>query len=690
LNRMKDKNNKLRVLFFCTIVVLSWGVIIARLFSIQVISGGEYQQIAERQSTGKITVHAERGAIYDRKGRQVAINVLRNALYAYPSSQREIREIGGYLDRIYGRRPGQSREMYPLKPNRFTWIDRNLGDDQAFRAARDSLPGLYIKSEAGRDYPFGRIGSQILGGTDIDGAGISGIEYSQDSILAGRPGLIDYLRDGQMNTYRIREVPLVTPTAGNSIVLTIDWHFQEIVEEELKLAVHKYNALEGSAIFLDCHTGEILAAADYVPAAMGGAVKLRGVSNSFEPGSVFKIFTAAALLEEDVVDLEEKIYCEKGFWKCGRGRLRDDKEHDSLIFKEVFELSSNIGFGKLALRLGGPALMQMARRFGFGQRCMIGLPGEQSGMIGDPGVWSEYNIAALAIGHAISVTPLQLAVAAGSIANGGELYRPVIVKGVINSDGKLISKAEKNLIGRVIDKDKDAILRSFMEGVVERGTGSPARSDIVSIAGKTGTAEVPDRENGGYIKNKFAASFLGYFPADEPQIAGIVLLHQPEPVHYGGHTSGPTFKNIAERYVVAHPELLKDNSGLMAEKHELKMIEIPDFINCDIGQARRLAEKRGIDLVANDSIGIVVWQYPFEGRKVPGTEKVVVMVRADSEKTLRMWDLRGMKMRTALAVLNHNGIDFEVTGSGIIKRQRPSAGSKIGENTKCILMCGTG
>ncbi|MCP4580391.1 MAG: penicillin-binding protein, partial [candidate division Zixibacteria bacterium] len=224
---------------------------------------------------------------------------------------------------------------------------------------------------------------------------------------------------------------------------------------------------------------------------------------------------------------------------------RDDKKHDTLTIQQIMELSSNIGIGKLTQRLGGEKLKETLRRFGFGQKLRVDLPGEASGGIGDPGVWSEYNIAALSIGHSISTTPIQLAAAVGAVANGGELYRPHVIKGIIDSDNRTIKYTDNELIGRVMNDDNSEILRSFLEGVVERGTATPVQSSMISIAGKTGTAEIPDPENGGYLRNKFNASFVGYFPADKPRIAGVVILHQPEPVHYGGHTAGPAFKRMA-------------------------------------------------------------------------------------------------------------------------------------------------
>jgi cell division protein FtsI/penicillin-binding protein 2 len=692
-NRMKSKRRVLRsrarLVFLCVLGSLSWGAVILRLADIQIVHGSEYSRIARKQSTGKIKIMADRGLIYDRKGRRLAINVLRNELCGYPSGKQEINDAYRYLDGLYGRTLGNSRQLHPLKPERFRWIDRDLPDDLALRIANDSVPGLYIRKGMKRDYPFGGVGRQLLGYTDIDAKGISGLEFSYDSLLAGRPGYIDYIRDAHRNTYRIKEIPLVKPMSGNSIVLTVDWYFQEIVEDELRAAVENYNALEGTSVFVDCHTGEILAAADYVAGGKTDAVKLRSVSNIIEPGSVFKVITTAVLLDDEAIDFEERIYCEEGRWRCGRRLLRDDKKHDTLTFREIFELSSNIGTGKLALRIGGEKLVEAARRFGFGQKTMIGLPGEQSGMIAEPGVWSNYNIAALSIGHAISVTPIQLVMAVAAVANGGKLYRPLLIKGIVNAEGKLIKRYGPQALGKVIRKKNAEILRSLMQGVVERGTAIPARSDIVSIAGKTGTAEVPDLERGGYLKNKFVASFLGFFPAEDPKIAGIVVLHQPEPVHYGGHTAGPAFKSIAERYSIANSELMRPGTRLIAGDHGLEMKEVPDLVGRDVALAARIAEKKGMHLVADSSKGVVVWQYPPQGRRVPGSEKVAVLVHNEDDQTVTMLNLVGMKLRTAAAILHHQNLEFRVVGCGVVKKQSPSAGAVLKSDFVCRLVCGS-
>ncbi len=668
------------------LITISWCILAARLAEIQVVNGSEYRQKASQQSTGKVSVNAPRGLIFDRHGRQVALNVLKNSLYAYPSDNKEIAGIYRYLDRFYGCKRGFSRKKLALNPFKFKWIDRTLGDEAVSRIQSADIPGLYLKEEMKRVYPFGNAGCQLLGCTDIDGRGISGLEYSLDSVLAGRSGLLDYLRDAHRNTYRIREVPLVKPLSGNSIVLTVDWQFQEIVEEELQAAVDEYNALSGSAVFLDCRTGEILAAADYTSGQNQESIKLKAAADVFEPGSVFKVFTAAALLDENLVDLEEKIYCEEGCWQCGRRKLRDDKKHDSLTFREIFELSSNIGIGKLALRLGGEKLTETARKFGFGTKTFSGLPGEQAGMVAAPGVWSDYNIAALSIGHAISVTPLQLAAAIAAVANDGKLMRPLIIRGIFNPEGKLIKKFDPEFVGKAIKESSLEILREYMIGVVERGTAVPVKSEIITIAGKTGTAEVFDMEKGGYIKNRFNSSFAGFFPAGDPVVAGIVVLHQPRPVTYGGYTAGPAFKKMAERFAITNSLLLRNDSQLVFDDNNFDLCTVPDLEGHELTFAIKKAEKVGFEVVADKPAGTVSWQYPPEGRKIREGEKVAVILNGN-DSALTMPDLVGMKIRTAIAVLSYCGMKFEIQGCGIVKKQFPLPGEAMHENTRCRLVC---
>jgi len=687
---MKIEISKKRLIALCVMGGVLWAALVFRLVNIQIVHGREYADIARRQSTGKMDISAERGIIYDRTGKPLAINIMKNALFAQPADQNEIKKIYAYLDRLYHKPSGYFKNRSPLTVNKFGWIDRRLPDDLAERIMKDTIPGLYIKQELSREYPYLDVGGQILGFTDIDGKGISGLEYSYDSLLAGHPGQMEYLRDGQRTTYRLREVPLIQPTPGKSMTLTIDWYFQEIVEEEIKAGVEEHKALEGTAIFLDCQTGEILAAADYVAGGQNDDVKLRAISNVFEPGSVFKVFTAAGVLDANLANPSDRVFCENGAWKVGPRVLHDDHSCGWLTFQEAIEKSSNIGTAKIALRLGGKRLYENARKFGFGQRYFIGLPGEQAGQIGKPVTdkWSDFNTAALAMGHSVSVTALQLAAGVAAVANGGSLYRPYMIESISDASGKPLKKTNKELIATVMKPQTAATLREFLIGVVERGTAPKVKSDIIRIAGKTGTAQVPDLVSGGYKANKYVASFLGMFPANGPKIVGVVVLNQPEPIHYGGYTSGPIFRKIAERYTIANAEKMKPSKKLIAQETESALNGIPDFVDREVSLAKEVASRNGIKLVSNLEKGIIIWQYPPAGRKAPGNSSVVVAVQNDSADIAVMADFSRMNLRAAMAMLDFLNVPFEVDGSGIVQSQEPPPGTIIDKNFKCRLVCG--
>ncbi|MBD3257977.1 hypothetical protein GF377_06055 [candidate division GN15 bacterium] len=456
-------------------------------------------------------------------------------------------------------------------------------------------------------------------------------------------------------------------------------------------AIDKYNAKFGMAAFMDCNTGDILAMAHCDPddPHPNRPVKLCVVSDQFEPGSAFKPFTAAALMDAGIVNYEDTIFCEEGVWQLGRRRLRDDKEHEWLNFRRIMELSSNIGLGKYAIQLEGPELIDTYKAFGFGERTGCGLPGEISGRVSAPRTWSDYNISAMAMGHSVAVTALQMVSAMGAVANGGELLRPQLVLGYVESGGRVARTARRERIRRAITRESCDSLRTFLRGVVDSGTGEPVRSEFVAIAGKTGTAEIPNLEQGGYYKNRFMASFCGFFPAERPMIAGIVVLKDPKPITYGGHTAGVAFKHVAERYTVTNPDLFAVTDRTFDEQSRRLEItqEAPDLIGRDLTQARMMAEKHGVLLRCPETDGRVVWQYPAPDRLILAADEMVVAVASVDTQTPVMIDLRGLTIRKATAFLNHLGIEYRVTGRGLVRRQSIRPGTALEDVAECRLEC---
>lgn len=689
MTRTRQENIRLGVLF--SIVLLFFAVVIARLGHLQIFLKDKYGEIVQHQSSGRISIPAERGTIYDRYGQIVAKNVIGSALYAYPNDPTEVDRIGSYLDKLFQMGPGESVSNFKLEPKKFRWVKRHLTDDESRTLEASAPAGLFLRKEFQRDYPFGLVGRQILGFTDIDNHGQSGFELAYDSALTGDSGWADVRRDGLRNTYRVRESALVKPTAGTSLVLTMDWRLQDIVEAELKHAVDTFHAAYGMAIFMDCRDGDILAMCHYDPNDLDPdkPTKLRVISDQFEPGSVFKTFTAAGLLDAGKVDFNRMVDCENGAWHVGGHILHDDHKHGALSFREILKYSSNIGIGKWAITMDGDDMFNVYRKFGFGKKLKCGLPGEAAGRLVPPNRWSDFMEAAFAMGHGLAITPLQLANAFCSVANGGELMQPRIVLGQVGKDGYVAAEKSPNVINRVCSEKGLDSLRAFLRGVVTDGTAKPVNSDVVTIAGKTGTAQLPDPITKRYYQNRFVGTFAGFFPYESPIIAGAVVLVDPQPIHYGGFTAGPTFRRVAERYAVLNPDLitLPDRTLAARSGSTDSTLVSPNFVGWDVDSAEKLASTRGVHVRSTASEGTVVWQYPPADKKIPAGDEILTAVSSPADSTLRMPDMLGLSIKKVSAFLNFAGVHFYIKGSGRVVRQSIPPGELITASTPCVVEC---
>ncbi len=509
----KIKNIRLGWVFFLACFVFA--VVLGRLVHLQVFLSPEYSKQVERQSSGQQEIPADRGLIYDRNGMIVANNIERQSLSAWPKNKSEVKKIASFLENFFDLPKGTAIKRYKLAPLKFSWIKRKMSDASAAEIASLNPVGLHLQDEIERAYPFGEVGKQITGFTNIDSKGQAGFELWYNTDLAGKSGVAAYRRDGNRNRFRIKEQAIRQPLPGQSKVLTIDWQLQEILEEELKAGVIKHNAELGMALFLNNRNGEIIAMAHYDPDEKNPnkPQKLRVLTDLYEPGSVYKIIAAAGLLEDSTMNINDTIYCEDGLWRMGRNRLRDDKKHEYLNFRSIIELSSNIGIGKYAVEFGGEELYQLSRKFGIGTKTLSEWPGEQSGYISKPKKWSDFNVASLSIGHAVAVNTLQMANAMAAVANGGTLYQPRLVLCDVDEKGNPFNETSATVIRELMSEKTSDTLRSFLRGVVERGTAEVVNSQIVTIGGKTGTAQIYNPETGRYSYRRYMASFAGFFPA---------------------------------------------------------------------------------------------------------------------------------------------------------------------------------
>ncbi len=688
----RTKLERVRLGTILVFVIVFFVTALARLIYLQIILGPKYSRMVDRQSSGKIPIPAVRGFIYDRNGKLVANNIYASSLYANPADKEELWAVSGYLEKFYNLPKGGAVKKFGLGVDRFRWIDRTIPDRLAEKILETAPPGLYLRQETLRKYPYGQVGRQVLGFTDIDNQGSAGIELSFDTVLSGSKGWADIRRDGLRNTFRVKEQALVKPLPGKSLVLTIDWRFQEIIEKELRSAVAKYNAKSGMAAFVDCQNGEVLAMAHFDPLETNPdkPVKLRTISDQFEPGSSFKIYSAAALLDAEAVNFSDTLYCEMGEWVIGKRRLHDSEKHGWLNFRGIFELSSNIGLAKEAITIGGEDIYEEAQHFGIGRKTGISLPGEVAGSIAHPAVWSEFNIATLSIGHGVAVNTLQLAMGVATIANGGTLYKPQIIAGYVDEKGQVAQRTAPKVVGHPLRESSADSLRAFMRGVVEHGTAEQVNSKVVTLAGKTGTAQMVNLETGGYLWGKHMASFVGFFPYEKPLIAGAVVLENPKPVYYGGWTAAPAFRNIAERYTVINPDLFADQNRLVTQQSDrlANTVEVPNLVGRDIGLAMAMANEKKLELRSDSREGAVVWQYPPADRLIMEGDIILVSVESAIDKqTKSVANLKGLPIRQASAYLSHLGIKFKVEGYGEVVSQSLMPGEMIESNAECRLAC---
>lgn len=538
-------------LVFLTFIVCL-GIFSVKLVLIQIFKSDHLASLADKQHNHFIELEPIRGGVYDRKNRPLAINVPAHSLYANPrmmsieDKQRTLR----YLTNEFGFDPIEVQKALD-KNKYFVWLERKLSLETANKIKSQKMRGLGFINETKRYYPNAELAAHIIGFAGIDNEGLEGLELYYNEKLKGKSGQARILRDARQQDLLI-ETSFLPPEDGLHLVLTIDETIQYIAERALEKAYIKHKAKGATIIVIDTRTGEILALANRptynLEKASSSTVANRtnrAISFVYEPGSVFKIVTAAAALEEEKFIEEDQIFCENGEYRLTRGYvLHDHHPHGTLSFKKVFEQSSNIGVSKIAQKLGPEIIYKYAKRFRFGDKTGISLRGEVNGWMKHPSKWSKTSIGAIPMGQEVTVTPLQLVYALAAIANDGLYMKPYIVKAITNYQDEVIEAFSPQIVDRVISADTARRVREILIGAVENGTGTKAKINGMKVAGKTGTAQKV--ENRTYSHSKFYATFMGFAPADNPRLAAIVVFDEPRPAHFGGTVSAPVFKEVIE------------------------------------------------------------------------------------------------------------------------------------------------
>ena len=522
---------------------------IARLLFIQFFRSSYLTGIAKKQHNLFVELEPRRGTIFDCNLKPLAVNITLDSLYASPAEIRdkEKESIIRQLSPILNISQDYLRDRLYRKKS-FIWIARKITSEQSQAIKKLNIKGLGFLKESKRTYPNSYLASHVIGFAGLDNTGLEGLEARYDKYLKGEAGWALFLRDARQKKLELWEEMLV-PKDGYNLILTIDEVIQYIAERELDKAFKIYHAKGASIVVMDPHTGAILALAnrptfdlDEHTGSDKDAMRNRAICDLFEPGSVFKIVTASAALEERRVSEEDKFFCENGTYKVASHILHDHTSHGWLTFREVIEESSNIGTTKVAQMLGPDIVYRYVKLFGFGDKTGVDMPGEISGMIKEPRFWSKVSIGAIPIGQEVGVTALQLASAVSVIANGGQLMRPYSTKEIRDKYGETIKKFFPLMTRKVISLDTSLRVKEILRGVVENGTGIMAKVPGFSAAGKTGTGQKLEA-NGTYSHDKFMASFIGFAPVEDPVIAVAVVLDEPHP-YYGGVVAAPVFKNV--------------------------------------------------------------------------------------------------------------------------------------------------
>jgi cell division protein FtsI (penicillin-binding protein 3) len=600
--------------------------------------------------------------------------------YTYTYDKSYLRRLAQRISSLTGEKGLVKRVL--KRPGKFNSLARFTSPELAAKIKTLNCDSIYSYPEFLRVYRYHSLAEDILGQIDVDNKGISGIEVAYDEQLKPDPGVARFQRDGKGRVYRISDTPIVRPHDGCELKLTIDIEYQQIVEEELRRAVDKWNAISGMAVFIETATGRVLAADYYSPLADSGEkiYKSRFVTDLFEPGSTFKLVAFAGMLEDNLFSLTDTIWAGMGKFEFNGRILHDDKELGTITFRRAFELSSNIATGRFSQALGGKKLFKYTRQFGFGQRTGIDIPGEEYGRLKKPRNWSRFWAAQSAIGHGISVTALQMATAIGAIANGGVLMKPYVVEEIRTGTGRLEQRFRPRKIRRVVSNTTAATLRDLMAGVVDSGTAEVARIEVVPFSGKTGTAQKPNLETGGYYWNKYMASFGGFFPREKPRIAGIVIIDEPQKVHYGGYTAAPAFAETARRITLL--EKTRKNWAKQQAETSRKTREsagIPD---------RRpnstVVTKQTLEMV--QSYEKFQW-WISERDKTTSIPSLEIDECKDQLHKGLLPDLTGLPARDAVILLNSIGCSIEVYGNGKVEIQNPAAGSNLEDVKQVVLAC---
>ncbi len=725
----KSANKRLYILG--AILVFWAGAICLRLIYLQIFCYGDFEQRAQRQQQRTTEVAAKRGIIYDRAGRELAMSIAVDSVFAVPA---DIPDLAGTMSLVARITKADPRELLAkCKAARtFCWVARKADAYTADRIRAMNLRGIYFQKESKRFYPKRELAAQVLGYVGMDDEGLSGIEREDDDDLRGKPGRMMISVDARRKWFGSVEKQ---PDPGENVVLTIDEKIQYIAERELETAMQQTRAESGTVVVENPKTGEILALAnrptfnpnlarDITPQRL----KDHAVSDVYEPGSTFKLVTIAAALEEKLTRPDEVFDCQMGSIVINGMRIRDSRPHGLLTVANVLAESSDVGAIKIALRLGEDRFYKYIRAFGFGQQTGVELPAETRGLTKPVNRWSKVSIAAISMGQEIGITPLQLAAMISTIANDGVWTAPRIIAGTTAPQGapQLVA-FHPGAQRRVISPLTAAQMKQMMQGVVLHGTGRKAILEGYSSAGKTGTAQKVDPATHAYSHTKYVASFAGFAPINNPVITVAVILDSAVGLHQGGQVSAPVFQRVTQQVLeylhTPHDvELPASRQVLLAERRMQNQdveegspyrlgdtLEAADLPSSDSGPAPASASAKPTpEVAASVVVPAALRQREAAAPPVPSQKQIAMagpgptgatpppprlrssgMVVLDVEQGgIVVPSFLGKSVRAAIEMAQAGGLDLDAIGDGLAREQSPPAGSHVASGSQVTVKFG--
>jgi len=603
-----------RLLLVAALFVVLAGTIVFKLLNVQVIDVQKYKSMASKQHEREIVEVAKRGGILDRSGLRLAESVQKISFHADPflvrntpvvtDGRRDTVNRSSEVAEMFARYFGKNKRDYSRKlreKKRFVWMERSVPVADALELMEKNVPGVGFEKEQQRYYL--NIASQVIGLTDRDNHGISGLEKKYDSELKGNEGIKVYQRSATGERFLAAGEEQIDALAGLNIQLTIDSDAQAIFEDELRKSVEKFDAKAAIGIAMDVTTGEILAMANYPLFDMNNRrnyrpdkARNRGITDAFEPGSTIKIVMAAAATEVLGRVAEDSLDAHNGVFVYNRRVIRDHEKFERMTFRDAMVHSSNIVAAKTALELGQDTFYGYIKQFGFGEKTGIDLIGEVPGLLRNPEGWDKTTLPWMGYGYAFTATPLQVLQAYAAVANDGVMMRPYIVSRMLDTAGNVVSESKPEKVRRVIKTETAHYLRThYLEAIVVEGTGIAAAIPGVSVAGKTGTAQ--KLKNGSYHERAYVASFVGFYPAEKPRIAMLVVVDEPKKAYYASTVAAPVFSRIGQRMIFSSEKLKKELAIVSSGKEaldRLQAVAVPELGGLPGKDARRLLEWTGL------------------------------------------------------------------------------------------------